>query len=180
MLLAGLAAALFEALHPNFRHYCQAVLDNARHLAISLTEHGWPLITGGTHNHACLVDLSTKKINGKQAAKQLADVGIICNANQIPIDPHPPARPSGLRLGTPAVTTLGMQPEDMATIAGLLTDTLSNYGDDSALEEIAQRVSSLRLKFDDADSTTRSTQVAASNPSHATPTSEQGKVSEEV
>lgn len=115
--IAGIAVALGEASQPAFKKYAQQVVKNAKILAEELKKYGFNLITGGTDNHLILINLRPEKINGKEAAVLLEEAGIIVNANSIPNDSAPPLQPSGIRLGTPAVTTRGMKEEEMEKIA---------------------------------------------------------------
>ncbi len=105
---AALAVALAEAATPAFRDYAQAVVDNAKALAEGLLGHGFDLVSGGTDNHLLLIDLTNKGVSGKQAAAALEAAGIVCNANSVPFDPRKPFDPSGVRLGTAAVTSRGL------------------------------------------------------------------------
>src|SRR4051812_27816241 len=117
---AAIAVALHEASQPGFRNYAHAVVANARTLADELTEHGFDLVSGGTDNHLILIDLTNKGVGGKPVAKALDRAGIVVNYNTVPEDPRPPFNPSGIRIGTPAVTTRGMTDADMRTIARLI------------------------------------------------------------
>ena len=147
MLLAGLAAALLEAGTPEFREYTRRVVENAAALAEALLKRGFEIVTRGTETHACLVDLREKGVPGNLAAKRLAQARIICNGNQIPFDPSPPVRPSGLRLGTAAVSTLGMVEADMVTISDLVANAFDHIHDDNALRELAVQVRVLRQRY---------------------------------
>lgn len=123
--IAAKAVAFHEALQPEFRVYAQAIVDNARVLADELQKGGLKLVTGGTSNHLILADVySSFGIDGKEAQERLEAVGITLNANAIPDDTLPPYRPSGIRLGTPAVTTRGMTTNDMAGIAETIIGAL--------------------------------------------------------
>lgn len=146
--IAGLAAALHEAAQPGFRAYCRQVLDNAAVMAGDLIDRGYDLITGGTTNHACLLDLTRRPFDGRKAAAALARAHLICNANQIPFDPCPPARPSGLRLGTPAITTLGMGGPEVAEIIRFVDEALFHADDPAALDRLAAEVVAFRCGFD--------------------------------
>ncbi|MFJ3303907.1 serine hydroxymethyltransferase [Streptomyces sp. NPDC086549] len=145
-VLAGIAAALGEALTDSFGTYTRQVLENSRRLAAELTLHGFDLVTGGTENHACLVDVRSLGITGDVAARWLSSAGILANGNQIPNDPGPPRRPSGLRLGTAAVTTLGMTPPVMAEIAGLMSAVLRGDGR-RAVDQVRSRAAEIRCEF---------------------------------
>src|SRR3546814_3195510 len=105
--IASKAAAFGEALTPEFRHYSQAVVDNAKTLAQAMVDEGFDIVTGGTDNHLMLVDLRPKKLTGDVAEKSLDRAGITCNKNGIPFDPEKPTVTSGIRLGMPAATTRG-------------------------------------------------------------------------
>jgi glycine hydroxymethyltransferase len=147
-LIAGLAAALEEAGTPAFAEYAQAVIDNAGLLAQRLIGHGFDLVTGGTDNHACLLDMRSTGLTGRAAAAALAECGIIANANQVPFDPAPPIRPSGLRLGTPAVTTLGMRGPEILELADLVAAVLgARAADESPGRELRERAAALRHRF---------------------------------
>jgi glycine hydroxymethyltransferase len=114
---AAIAVALHEAAQPSFATYARAVVDNASALADALLERGFDLVSGGTDNHLLLVDLTSKDIGGRRAAEALERAGIVCNYNAVPFDPRKPLDPSGIRLGTPAVTTRGLRPADMRVLA---------------------------------------------------------------
>jgi len=146
-VIAGIAAALHEAAQPAFRSYCRQVLANTCALANALQHYGYTLISGGTHNHACLIDLSEHALSAKEAAQALSSVSIICNANIIPYDTGSPANPNGLRMGTAAVTTLGMKAQHMQRIARLVHRTLGSAYDDVERVKINNEVSKLRSEF---------------------------------
>ena len=114
---AAIAIALHEAAAPEFADYARAVVANAVALAEALLERGFDLVSGGTDNHLILIDLTAKGVSGRPAAQALDRAGIVCNRNAIPFDPRKPLDPSGLRIGTPAVTTRGMGPAEMRAIA---------------------------------------------------------------
>jgi len=122
--IAGIAVALAEASQPEFKKYAHQVVKNAKVLAEELIKYGFDLVSGGTDNHLILVDLRNKGIGGKQAAVALEEAGIVVNASSIPNDPAPPLRPSGIRLGTPAVTRRGMKEKEMRLIAGWINESL--------------------------------------------------------
>jgi glycine hydroxymethyltransferase len=145
---AAKAIAYGEALKPEFAEYSKAVIANARALAAALQEKGYRIISGGTDNHLMLVDVfGSKNITGKEAEKALEKVGISINKNMIPFDPRKPLDPSGVRLGTPALTTRGCGVGDMKTVADLIDETLAAREDDAALGAIHQKVKSFSLKF---------------------------------
>jgi glycine hydroxymethyltransferase len=145
---AAKAVAFLEALKPDFQEYSKQVIENARALSKSLTEKGYRVVSGGTDNHIVLVDLfGSKQITGKEGEKALEHVGISINKNMIPFDPRKPLDPSGIRLGTPALTTRGVKGSDMQTVAGLIDDALVNKGDENRLNEIKEKVKEFSLKF---------------------------------
>ncbi|MBT8441679.1 MAG: serine hydroxymethyltransferase [Gammaproteobacteria bacterium] len=137
---AGIAVALREAATDEFKVYAAQIVANARALANALEELGIGLISGGTDNHMLLIDVTTRGINGKPAARALNAAGIECNYNTIPFDPRKPMDPSGLRLGTPAVTTRGMNEQDMVRIAGWIDRVLDVAADTDALARIRAEV----------------------------------------
>jgi glycine hydroxymethyltransferase len=123
--IAAIAVALKEASQPAFKKYAQQVVKNASVLAKELQKQGFNLVSGGTDNHLLLIDLRNKKISGREAAEKLEQVGIIVNKNSVPGDPNPPTNPSGIRLGTPAVTTMGMKEKEMVQIAQQIKTVLN-------------------------------------------------------
>ncbi|HEY5667114.1 MAG TPA: serine hydroxymethyltransferase [Gammaproteobacteria bacterium] len=137
---AAIAVALHEASTDEFKVYAHQVVANARALAAELSERGFRLISGGTDNHMVLVDVTPRGITGKPAAKALNRAGIECNYNTIPFDPRKPMDPSGLRLGTPAVTTRGMKEQDMAAIANWIDRTLATPDDADKIAAIRAEV----------------------------------------
>lgn len=142
---AGIAVALGEAARPEFRDYAHAVVANAKVLADGLMARGFDLVSGGTDNHLILVDLTSKGIPGKRAAKALDRAGIECNYNTVPFDPRKPFDPSGLRIGTPAITTRGLGVEQMPQIAAWIDDAVQAElaGDEARIEKIAHEVAEL-------------------------------------
>lgn len=146
--IAAKAVALLEALQPEFKKYSQQILLNAQVLATALQEHGAKLITGGTSNHLLLVDVvSSWNVTGKQAQELLDTVGITLNMNMIAGDTRSPLDPSGIRLGTPAITTRGAKEEDMKKIATWIAQTLMNPEDKALHEKIKQEVRTFSLQF---------------------------------
>jgi glycine hydroxymethyltransferase len=145
---AAKAIAYGEALKPEFAEYSKAVIANARALAGALQEKGYRIISGGTDNHLMLVDVfGSKNITGKEAEKALEKVGISINKNMIPFDPRKPLDPSGVRLGTPALTTRGCGANDMKTVADLIDETLARREDEAALATIREEVKKFSLRF---------------------------------
>jgi glycine hydroxymethyltransferase len=121
--VAGKAVAFGEALQPEFRAYAARIVENARALAEGLLEGGLNLVSGGTDNHLVLVDLRDAGVNGHELEQLLESVGVTCNKNMVPNDPEPPTVTSGVRLGTPAMTTRGMGPEEMREVASVISAT---------------------------------------------------------
>jgi glycine hydroxymethyltransferase len=145
---AAKAIAYGEALKPDFVEYSKNVIANARALAAALSAKGYRIISGGTDNHLMLVDVfGSKNITGKEAEKALEKAGISINKNMIPFDPRKPLDPSGVRLGTPALTTRGCNEVDMKTVADLMDETLAHREDDAALGAIREKVKKFSLKF---------------------------------
>ena len=146
-VIAAKAVAFKEALEPSFKEYQNQVIKNAKALAEALTERGYRLVSGGTDNHLMLVDLTSKGITGRDAEVALDKVGITVNKNGIPFDTRKPMITSGIRIGTPAVTTRGMKEADMKVIARLIDETLSSIGDEAKAEKIAGEVKELTGKY---------------------------------
>ncbi len=142
---AGIAVALREAAAPSFRGYAAQVVANAKALAAALTERGYDLVSGGTDNHLLLVDLTTKGVAGKPAAKALDRAGIELNFNAVPYDQRRPFDPSGIRLGTPAVTTRGLTEEHMPQLAAWMDEAITAAAkeDDTPIDRIAGEISDL-------------------------------------
>lgn len=144
---AGLAVALAEAQTESFRSYAVQIVKNARALAAALTERGFSLITGGTDNHLILADLTSKNVSGKVAAKALDAAGVVLNYNSIPFDPRKPFDPSGVRLGTAAVTTRGMKEPQMQQIAAWIDEVVRQPADEAVKARIAGEVAELCKSF---------------------------------
>jgi glycine hydroxymethyltransferase len=146
---AGIAVALHEAAQPAFRSYAEQVVANAKALADALLERGYDLMSGGTENHLILIDLTSKGIAGKPAAKALDRAGIELNYNTVPFDPRKPFDPSGVRLGTPAITTRGLREEHMPQIAAWMDEaiTAATKDDEAAIERTAGEVRDLLAGF---------------------------------
>jgi glycine hydroxymethyltransferase len=124
--ISGIAVCLKEAQKASYRKYGQQIVNNSKFLAQELIKHGFDLVTGGTDNHLMVVDLRNKKVSGKQAQELLDKAGITLNKNTVPFDPNPPYNPSGIRLGTPAVTTRGMKEKEMKKIASWINEVIEN------------------------------------------------------
>jgi glycine hydroxymethyltransferase len=146
-IVAAKAVAFGEALKPGFRSYIQGVIDNCRVLGEELVRRGYRLVSGGTDNHLVLVDVFRKGLTGNVAEKALETAGIIVNKNVIPFDTNPPLKPSGVRIGTPALTTRGMGVDEMRQIAGLIDRALSAASDESALRKVRGEVRDLTAQF---------------------------------
>ncbi|MCA9375860.1 MAG: serine hydroxymethyltransferase [Candidatus Doudnabacteria bacterium] len=130
---AGIAVALKEAAAPSFKEYAAQIITNAAVLAEGLMARDWNLISGGTDNHLILVDMQNKNLSGKDAAVALERAGIVVNANSIPYDPAPPFKPSGIRLGTPGLTTRGMKEEQMRILASVMADIVDAPEDEAVI-----------------------------------------------
>jgi glycine hydroxymethyltransferase len=146
---AAIAVALHEAAQPEFREYAAQVVSNAKALASSLSERGYQLVSGGTDNHLILVDLTSQGIGGKPAAHALDRAGIELNYNTVPFDKRKPFDPSGIRLGTPAVTTRGLREEHMPLIAAWMDEaiTAATKEDEQTIERIASEIRELLADF---------------------------------
>ena len=146
-VIAAKAVCFHEALQPSFKDYAFQVVKNAKALCASLQSKGWRIVSGGTDNHLMLVDVKPKGFNGKQVQEALDVVHITANKNTIPFDTESPFKGSGVRLGTPAVTTRGMKEPEMEIIAQLFDDTMKNLDNEAALEKIRTQVQTLTSKF---------------------------------
>jgi len=146
-IIAGKAIAFHEALQPAFKEYAQQVQKNARHLAEAMKSKGFTLVSDGTDTHLILADLTNKGVPGKQAQAVLDTVGITLNKNTVPFDPRSPMDPSGIRLGTPAITTRGMKEPEMDMIADWLDRVISNIDDTALHAKIKEEVKTMCLKF---------------------------------
>jgi glycine hydroxymethyltransferase len=146
---AGIAVALKEAAEPDFRDYSHQIVANAKALARALADRGFDLVSGGTDNHLILIDLTNKEIGGKPAAQALDRAGLETNYNTVPFDPRKPFDPSGIRLGTPAVTSRGMGPDEMAHIARWIDEGMeaAKREDENTLEKIFGEVKALTSEF---------------------------------
>ena len=146
-VIAGKAVALQEALQPSFKEYQQQVLKNAKALADGLMKKGFRIVSGGTDNHLMLVDLRSKNITGKEAQNVLDEVGITANKNTIPFEPLSPFVTSGIRLGSPALTTRGFKEADMQEVAAIIALVLEHPTDEAAKQQARDRVAALCKKF---------------------------------
>ena len=146
-IIAAKAVAFGEALKPSFKRYQEQIVKNAKSLAQGLMEEGFRLCSGGTDNHLMLVDLRPKQLTGKLAEEWLGKAGITVNKNQIPFDPQKPNLSSGIRVGTPALTTRGMKESDMKQTAKLMGEALASGGDEAVLAKIHARVKEFASAF---------------------------------
>jgi glycine hydroxymethyltransferase len=146
-IIAAKAVCFKEAAEPAFADYQKQIVANAKRLSDALSTAGFRLVSGGTDNHLMLVDVFSKGLTGKLAESALGKAGITVNKNAIPFDQNPPMVASGVRIGTPAVTTRGMKEAEMDTIAGFITRALKTPEDDRALAMIRAEVESLCEKF---------------------------------
>jgi glycine hydroxymethyltransferase len=146
-VIAGKAVAFQEALQPEFKSYQQQVVKNAAALATQLTARGLRIVSGRTESHVMLVDLRPKGITGKEAEAVLGQAHITCNKNGIPKDPEKPMVTSGIRLGTPAMTTRGFREEEAVLTADLIADVLANPRDAENIARVREKVSVLTRKF---------------------------------
>jgi glycine hydroxymethyltransferase len=143
---AGIAVALREAAAPEFKAYGAQIVKNAQALAATLTERGFDLVSGGTDNHLILVDLTNKGVPGKVAARALDRAGIVCNYNTVPFDPRKPFDPSGIRLGTPAITSRGMNEDEMRQIGEWMAQIVERPDDESLAARVRGAVVELCRK----------------------------------
>src|SRR5687767_15824771 len=146
-IIAAKAVCFKEAMEPPFAAYARQIVANAKRLAASLAGHGFRLVSGGTDNHLMLVDVFSKGITGKVAEAALGKAAITVNKNAIPFDQNPPMVASGVRIGTPAVTTRGMREPEMDRIAELITRALATPDDDRALQMVKTEVETLCRNF---------------------------------
>jgi glycine hydroxymethyltransferase len=146
-IMAAKAVAFGEVLEPSFRNYAAQIVSNAKVLADELAGHGFRIISGGTDTHLMLIDVFAKGMLGSEAETALHSAGITVNKNAIPFDNNPPMKPSGIRIGTPALTTRGMGNNEMRTIARWITEALDKRSDEAALARIRGQVRELADSF---------------------------------
>ena len=146
-VIAAKAVAFKEALSDEFKVYQQQVLDNAKALSDELVKKGFRIVSGGTDNHLMLVDLRSKNITGKEAQFLLDEIGITANRNTIPFEPLSPFVTSGIRLGTPALTTRGLKEEDIREVADIIADVIENREDSAVIEAAKAKVQAICKKF---------------------------------
>jgi len=143
---AAKAVAFHEALQPEFQTYAKNVIENAKAMAAELISAGFKIISDGTDNHLMVVDVTSKGISGKEAEHVLDLVGISTSRSTIPFDPRKPMDPSGIRLGTPAITTRGFDTEDSRAVAHAITQAIENHSDNKKLESIRESILALCKK----------------------------------
>ena len=146
-ILAAKAVCFLEALQPDFVDYQKQVLANARALACTLMDAGFRVVSGGTDTHLLLVDVFSKGLRGKESEQALDRARITVNKNAIPFDTNPPLNPSGIRLGSPAVTTRGFREAEMREVGALVAEVLNHISDDAAIAAVRQRVGALTARF---------------------------------
>jgi len=146
-VIAAKAVGFGENLKPEYKEYCQQIINNAKALSQRLLDLGYDLVSGGTDNHLMLVDLSKKDISGKAAEKALEKAGITVNKNMVPFDKRSPFITSGIRVGTPAMTTRGMKEDEMVSIADFIDSVINNKDDDEFLANVREQVGELCSRF---------------------------------
>ena len=146
-VIAAKAIAFKEALDPKFKEYQSQVLSNAKTMAETLISRGYDIVSGGTENHLMLIDLSAKNITGKDAEHALEEANITTNKNSIPNDPQSPFVTSGIRIGSPAITTRGFKEKQAAQVANWIADVIDNMADSNNLANIKKQVLDLCAKF---------------------------------
>ncbi|MGL5510185.1 MAG: serine hydroxymethyltransferase, partial [Microcoleaceae cyanobacterium] len=146
-VIAAKAVAFGEALQPQFKEYSAQVIANAQAMAGQLQARGLKIVSGGTDNHLMLVDLRSVNMTGKRADQLVSEVNITANKNTVPFDPESPFVTSGLRLGSPAMTTRGMGTAEFVEIANIIADCLTNPEDDNIKQDCRQRVANLCDRF---------------------------------
>jgi glycine hydroxymethyltransferase len=144
---AGMAVAFKEALTPAFKRYGQRIVDNARALAEALIAAGFDLVTGGTDNHIVLIDLTSKGLAAKPLAQAMEQAGIVCNVNTVPFDKRKPFDPSGIRIGTAAVSTRGMGVDEMRTLAGWIARIAANAEDKAVIAKVGKEVQAVCAQY---------------------------------
>jgi glycine hydroxymethyltransferase len=146
-IIAAKAVAFKEALEPSFKEYCGQIVRNAQTLASALMDRGFDVVSGGTDTHLMLVDLRNKNITGKVAEKALDAAGITVNKNTVPKETQSPFVTSGIRIGTPAITTRGMREPEMERIAALIDQVITNAGDAAVASSVKEEVLDLTNRF---------------------------------
>jgi glycine hydroxymethyltransferase len=144
---AGIAVAAKEASAASFKTYAAQIVENAKALAEGLLSHDFSLVTGGTDNHLVLVDLTNKNVPGRAAAAALNRAGVVCNSNSVPFDPRKPFDPSGIRMGTAAVTSRNLGPKEMQQVADWMNQVVSAPEDEALIKKVAAEVRELLSSF---------------------------------
>jgi glycine hydroxymethyltransferase len=146
-VIAGKAVAFKEALDPSFEAYGKQIIRNAQTLAKKLVSLGYKIISGGTDNHLMLVDLRSKNVTGKDAQEALDEAGITVNKNAVPFDDKSPLITSGIRVGTPALTTRGMKEAEMEEVGELINEVITHMGKSDVYKAVAKKVETLCTRF---------------------------------
>jgi glycine hydroxymethyltransferase len=146
-IMAAKAVCFLEAMRPEFAAYAKQVVTNAAVLAEGLAEESFRVVSGGTDTHLLLVDVFSKGVRGKEAQTALEDAGITANRNAIPFDTNPPMNPSGMRFGSPAVTTRGFREPEMRTVAQLIAEVLRHIGSPDTAAQVRRKVAALTERF---------------------------------
>jgi glycine hydroxymethyltransferase len=146
-MMAAKAVSFLEAMEPDFRDYARQIVANAKVLASELAAAGFRIISGGTDTHLMLVDVFAKGMLGSEAEKALGEAGITVNKNAIPFDTNPPLKPSGIRIGTPALTTRGMKEREMKQVGAWIAEALNHRSDAAVLGKIRRQVMELADEF---------------------------------
>ncbi|MEO8513582.1 MAG: serine hydroxymethyltransferase [Ignavibacteria bacterium] len=146
-VIAAKAVAFKEALEGDFKKYAEQVIKNAQALSNKLTSYGFKIISGGTDNHLMLIDLRNKNITGKLAQETLDEVGMTCNKNAVPFDDKSPLITSGIRLGTPALTTRGMKEKEMETVAEMINDVITNPASEDVKKSVTKKIDDITSEF---------------------------------
>ena len=146
-IICAKAVAFKEALNPSFRDYCKQIVKNSKFLSAKLTELGYSIVSGGTDTHVILIDLSDKDLTGKFVENRLERAGITTNKNMVPFDKKSPLVTSGIRIGTPALTTRGMKEKEMEVISLFFNNVIENIDDNDYLDNISKEVAELTKNF---------------------------------
>jgi glycine hydroxymethyltransferase len=144
---AGIAIAAKLAMTDEFKSYAQAIVDNSRVLAEALSSRGFDLVTGGSDNHLILIDLTSKDVPGKMAAQALDRAGMVANYNSVPFDTRKPFDPSGVRLGTPAITSRGMGRDEMKRLGNWMADVIEDIENETLIARVASEIKDLCDQF---------------------------------
>ena len=146
-IICAKAVAFKEALNPLFKDYCEQVVKNSKFLSSKLIDLGYSIVSGGTDTHVILIDLTNKDLTGKFVENRLERAGITTNKNMVPFDKKSPLVTSGIRIGTPALTTRGMKEEEMEIISSLFHNVIKNIDDDAFLDKTSKEIAELTKNF---------------------------------